>query len=319
MTTPAPPQEPPAEQALVALEEQTSHTVRNLVFAAVAAGVTAAALLAARDAVTRTVRAAVRRAVRLGAQAAAVAARAVPTRGRRRARPVPAARRRRAVRRGAGAAGVRLPPATVLEGRAVREIGEAFEQGAAAVRSAPDQKRARVVAERVASRLEAVTATAVNQAASAGVDAVARQAGADGVMWVAERDGCLTCAALSGRIVRVGERFPQNRTFGDKPLLWRGFTGRPPRHPNCRCRVRPVWGDGQGAAAALRREARRSVVRGFSLPSESAAARLRAADRLLRRGAGLPPTVEDYGREAVRQGRFPRGRAVPTGAGRRRR
>jgi len=138
-------------------------------------------------------------------------------------------------------------------------------------------------------------------------------------MWVAERDGCLTCTALSGQIVKVGQRFPQNRTFGDKPLLWRGFTGRPPRHPNCRCRVRPVWGDGQGAAVALRREARRSVVRGFSLPSESEAARLRAADRLLRRGAGLPPTVEDYGREAVRQGRFPRGRAVPTGAGRRRR
>jgi len=210
-----------------------------------------------------------------------------------------------------------MPQTTVLEVRAAREIRAVLDQGAAVVRSAPNEQAARDAGERVASRLSAVAATAVNQAASMGVDAVARQSGADGIMWIAERDACLTCTALSGQIVRVGERFPANRTFGDKPLLWHGFTGRPPRHPSCRCRCRPVWGDAQGAAEALRREARRSVVRGFSLPSESQAARLRAADRLLRRGAGLPKTVEAYGRDAVRAGRFPRGRAVPTGAGRR--
>lgn len=316
-TPPEQPPQPPEEQALVALEEQASHTVRHLVEAAIAAGITAAALLALRDAVTSVVRAAVRRAVRLGAALGARGARLARPRGRGPRARVAARRRPQGARRARRPVPPRMPQTTVLETRADREIRVVLDQGAAAVRSAPNQQAAREVGERVASRLSAVAATAVNQAASMGVDAIARQTGADGVMWVAERDACLTCTALSGQIVRVGERFPVNRTFGDKPLLWRGFTGRPPRHPHCRCRVRAVWGDAQGAADALRREARRSVVRGFSLLSESQAARLRAADRLLRRGAGLPKTVEEYGRDAVRAGRFPRGRAVPTGAGRR--
>lgn len=299
MTTPAPPPRPrPEERALVELEEQTSNTVRDLVAAAIAAGLTAAALAALRDAVTGVVRDAVRRAVRLGIAMAVRVGRA--GRGR--------ARRRRPTRRP-----LRVPPTARLEAAAAREIQEAVTQIREDARTASERE----ISQRAAARLGAIAATAVNQAASAGVDATAQRIGADGIMWIAERDACLTCTALSGHIVKPGERFPTHRTYGDKPLIWRGFTGRPPRHPHCRCRVRPVWGDAQGAAAALRREARRSVVRGFSLPSESEAARLRAAARLLRRGAGLPQTVEEYGWEAVRQGRFPRGRAVPTGAGRR--
>lgn len=304
MTTPA---EPPQERELVALEEQTSARVRRVVEAALAAGVTAAALKAAGDAVVAVVLAAVRRAVRLGARVAELAA-AVRGRGQRPRRGGPRARGR----------AVRPPSTAAPEARAARQVREVVDQAAAAVQRAPDQETARGEAERMTRRLEGVAATAVNQAASAGVDAAARQLGADGIMWVAERDGCLTCQALSGHIVAVGKPFPQKATFGDRPLRWRKFNGRPPRHPHCRCRARPVWGDGQGAAAALQREARRSVVRGFSMPSESQAARLRAADRLLRRGSGLPKTVEAYGREAVRRGRFPRGRDVPSGAGRRR-
>jgi len=62
---------------------------------------------------------------------------------------------------------------------------------------------------------------------------------------------------------------------------------------------------------ALKREARRSVARGFSLPSESEAQRLAATDRLLREGAGLPKTVEAAARRAVDRGGYPRGRKVP--------
>lgn len=158
-----------------------------------------------------------------------------------------------------------------------------------------------------------LAADAVNDAAAAGTMEEARRLGARAVLWVAERDACLHCLALSGVEVRVGGRFRPTITFADKPLRWRGFTGWPPRHPNCRCRLRPVFGDSSAQREALRREARRSVVRGFSLPSESEAARLRAADRLLRRGAGLPRSVEEYGREAVAAGRFPRGRDLPDG------
>lgn len=160
-----------------------------------------------------------------------------------------------------------------------------------------------------------LAADAVNDAAAAGTMEEARRLGARAVMWVAERDACLHCLALSGVEVRVGGRFRPSLMFADKPLKWRGFNGRPPRHPNCRCRVRPVFGDSSAQREALLREARRSVVRGFSLPSESQAARLRAADRLLRRGAGLPRSVEEYGREAVAAGRFPRGRDLPGGGG----
>jgi hypothetical protein len=284
------------DQAIVDLEEQTTARVRHAVEAALAAGLTAAAIVAAGTAVLAIVRAAVRRAVQVGA---ATVARVAPRRrGRRRARP----------------RAVQVSPR--LEGVLTRQIRDAVERAVAGLRGMAGEEAARERAAQLGRRLAGIAATTVNQAAAAGVDAAARQAGADGIMWVAERNACLHCTALSGRIVPVGRPFPWRATYADRPLRWAGFDGRPPRHPFCRCRVRAVWGDAQGVAAALQREARRSVVRGFSLPSESQAARLRAAGRLLRRGANLPGDVEAYGRAAVRRSRFPRGRDVPR-AGRR--
>lgn len=286
------------------LEEATAGQVRSAVQKALAAGLTAATLAAAGVAVVELVRAAVRLALRLGAgiaDSAARAARRRPRRGGRRGR----------------AGVVRLPARLARVVPVEREVRRAVEVAAGELQRARGEQERRAVADRAARHLEGVATTAVNQAASVGVDEAARQLDADGVMWVAERDGCLHCQALSGHIMPLGRRFPVSVTFGDKPLRWAKFTGLPPRHPHCRCRPRPVWGDAQGASTALQREARRSVVRGFGLPSESQAARLRAADRLLRRGAGLPRSVEAYGRDAVRAGRFPRGRAVPGGVGRR--
>lgn len=159
--------------------------------------------------------------------------------------------------------------------------------------------------------MQAVGATSVNQAAAAGSQAAAQGLGADGVMWVAERDGCLGCVALSGKVAPSGRGFDPSITFGDRPIAWEGFSGQPPRHPRCRCRV-VAWFSGDDAVSeALQREARRSVLRGWSLDSESEAARLRAAERLLREGADLPVSVERYAEEAITLGAFPQGREFP--------
>jgi hypothetical protein len=72
-----------------------------------------------------------------------------------------------------------------------------------------------------------------------------------------------------------------------------------------------AWTGGNDLPEALKREARRSVLKGWSLESESQASRLDAAERLLQRGARLPGTVEREARQAVRARRF-RSRSVPT-------
>src|SRR6185295_4189054 len=124
-----------------------------------------------------------------------------------------------------------------------------------------------------------------------------------------ERDACVHCLAYAGQTVKPGKLFPNDLTYGDKPLSQpddrsKGLAG-PPLHPNCRCTVRPF--DPQWDAdlpRALEREARRSVALGFKLESEPSAVRLRAADRLLKAGAGLPKTVEARAKAAVKQGKF---------------
>ena len=76
---------------------------------------------------------------------------------------------------------------------------------------------------------------------------------------------------------------------------------------NCRCEVEPLRS--QDYADALRREADRSVLRGFSLESESMKTRVEAAEDLLERDPDAPKSVIEFARDAVDEGRFPtRGR-----------
>lgn len=129
------------------------------------------------------------------------------------------------------------------------------------------------------------------------------------VLWVAERNACLQCLAYSGLVVKPGQLFPGGLSFGKKTNA--PPTAYPPRHPNCRCRVEPYDGpdaaregfSGNSPADALRREARRSVLRGFS-GYASEPARLRAAEQLLKQGAELPKTVIERARRDVRRGKF---------------
>lgn len=134
-----------------------------------------------------------------------------------------------------------------------------------------------------------------------------------GVIWIAERDACLHCLAYAGEIAGPGEAFPGGLTFGDKPLSDDPVPD-PPLHPNCRCRLKPYAGEaarrpptahapGASLADALAREARRSVLRGFSNYA-STPARLRAARRLLDGGAALPKSVEARARRDLARGKF---------------
>lgn len=170
----------------------------------------------------------------------------------------------------------------------------------------------------VADRSVRAVATGAEYAVNSAGNSVPRRTIQPGqkLVWVAERDACLVCLALSGDVIDPfeGEAFDEFATFGDTspPSVWppgMPLTG-PPRHPHCRCIVQ-VWAGTANRAVAdwpnrLRHEALRSVARGFSLPSESNASRVRAAERILRSGqAGqLPKSVQAYAREAVALGRF---------------
>lgn len=180
-----------------------------------------------------------------------------------------------------------------------------------AARSSADLQAALARAQRSVTRTEAAARWSVNRSLSEGTRAVTEEAGA-GRLWVPERDACLHCLAYAGLYVGPGEAFPAELTYAEHPLK-AGPIPDPPLHPNCRCRTIPhraEWGSDYGDA--LKREAERSVARGFSLPSESENRRLAAADRLLKRGSTLPKSVQDYARTSVRRGRFSRGRAVPS-------
>lgn len=150
-------------------------------------------------------------------------------------------------------------------------------------------------------------------AAAHGVTIVTEAAGV-GRVWVAERDACLHCLGHAGHVVAAGEDFPAGLTYSVKPSGLDPVAA-PPLHPNCRCTCspwRPEWtGPGGSFPAALAREAQRSVLKGWSLESESNTARLAAAAALLRSPLIAPASVKAEARRAVRRGAFA-SRVVPT-------
>lgn len=160
------------------------------------------------------------------------------------------------------------------------------------------------------SRTERTARWAVNRSLSEGTRSVTEEQGT-GRLWIPERDACLRCLAYAGLYVGPGQEFPGGLTYGTPGTRQLDPVPDPPLHPNCRCRTIP-WREEWGSdyPDSLKREAQRSVLRGWSLPSESERARIQAADRLLNRTA-LPKSVQDYAARAVRKGEFPRGRDFP--------
>lgn len=130
----------------------------------------------------------------------------------------------------------------------------------------------------------------VNDASNSAVQAVTAKAGI-GTVFIGERDACLDCNGYIGL------------TSDDD-----GYDT-PPIHPNCRCSLAPWsadWAPDDGSESypeALQREADRSVLKGWS-GSDSDAARVRAADALLKAGTDLPKSVKQQAASAVRKGTF---------------
>ncbi|WP_445520444.1 hypothetical protein [Streptomyces sp. NEAU-174] len=164
----------------------------------------------------------------------------------------------------------------------------------------------------VRSHITWVVGRALNEGLTAGIRANGAQK-----LWVTERDACVRCAAYAGLVADVSDDFPGGLSWDPRQRGHGDPLPAPPLHPHCRCRV-VAWKDEWAEPGvpsfpeALRREARRSIARGFSLPTESNAARIRAAAELLRRGANLPRSVEAYAATAIAAGRFTN-RSVPTG------
>jgi hypothetical protein len=185
----------------------------------------------------------------------------------------------------------------------------------AAAETPAEAQAAVAAAGQAAEALDVAMAWAVNRAANDAVRAHAARLGAK-TMWVAERDACVVCLALSGHLAdpNQGEGFDEEATFGkpgSAPPVWppgHPLTA-PPRHPRCRCHL-VVWlGSAPGQPnlpSTLRHEARRSILRGFSRPSEPHRIRVAAAGRLLDTGAAdMPKSVRAYAATAVAVGRFP--------------
>lgn len=132
---------------------------------------------------------------------------------------------------------------------------------------------------------------AVNAAGNEGSRAVADAADMP-VVWVAETNACVRCLAYSGRIAQRGQRFPGGLTYGKPSSADRGPLPHPPLHPHCRCTIEPL--NDPSYAETLRREANRSVLRGFSLESESMGVRVDAAERLAREVRANGGTVDGW-------------------------
>lgn len=147
------------------------------------------------------------------------------------------------------------------------------------------------------------------------IDEARRRGPEWGVIWIPERDACVRCLAYAGLHVKPGEEFPGGLTYGPP---WPSVTEQEPfigpgsrMHPRCRCELHVIrLTEAPDTAAALQREARRSIAKGWSRESEGESVRSRAAKRLLADGAALPQSVVDEARRRLRSGK-PFRRAVP--------
>jgi hypothetical protein len=133
----------------------------------------------------------------------------------------------------------------------------------------------------------------------------AAQRGSQALMWVPERDACVRCLRMAGmRLLNVKDQFPGGLSYDpaqettDAPTI-----PGPPLHPHCRCELQLVdRGASEPASQALRREADRSVLRGFALESEGDASRRRAAAALLASGVQAPASVKADARKRLKVG-----------------
>ena len=204
---------------------------------------------------------------------------------------------------GGPAKGVPATPPNALAAAArasEKAIAAEISKARKLARAGADASTALAPVFRSADILARDVTTLVNHAGNSGTAAVADAMGLSTV-WVAETNACVECLAYSGRISKPGKPFPGGLTYGAKSYH-PDPVDVPPRHPRCRCTIEPLVS--REYADALRREADRSVLRGFSLESERMSVRIDAADRLLARGVDAPKSVKAYAAAAVKRGEF---------------
>lgn len=195
----------------------------------------------------------------------------------------------------------KLPPAELIAAARATEASIAAELVKARKLAKAGGDLANVLAPVLAAANTAKrdVVTLVNHAGNSGTTAVADAADLPTV-WIAETNACVQCLAYSGRIAKPGKAFPGGLTYGKPtgaaPILT------PPRHPRCRCTVEVLLS--REYADALRREADRSVLRGFSLESESMGVRVDAAQRLIEKGVDAPKSVIAYANRSIKAGEF---------------
>lgn len=140
-------------------------------------------------------------------------------------------------------------------------------------------------ARRAATLVRQTIAWTIHRAINDGAAQVADHHGAR-LLWVAEPTACVRCAAYSGRLADRDGRFPGGLSMDPHSRTsTNAAVDGPPLHPACRCRAvpwLPEWDTGPGSLPdLLRDQAWRSVATGDGRPSESHAARRRAAQALL--------------------------------------
>ena len=147
------------------------------------------------------------------------------------------------------------------------------------------------------AKAEAAVTWAVNNSANSAVSKLSLKMG-ESFVWISERNSCVHCLAYSGqRSTATG--FPKDLTFGAKPLNpFGGTLPHPPLHPFCRCTIEPGITDEY--ADALKREAVRSVLKGFKMDSESDKVRIEAAKRLLAKDPVAPASVKKYAKKSIK-------------------
>jgi len=186
-------------------------------------------------------------------------------------------------------------------------------------RSGLDLQAAIAEAHRATAAVDTGSTYLTNHVANDAARQVAVRFG-EKLLWIAERDACVVCLKLAGELADPNEGigFDEFATYGpyEPPSVWPYGMPlmRPPRHPHCRCQVCVWLGSAPGQPdlpQRLRHEAARSILKGWSLPSESRTMRLRAAQKLLAGGGrGLPRSVQEEAARAVASGRF-KSREVP--------
>jgi hypothetical protein len=150
-------------------------------------------------------------------------------------------------------------------------------------------------ARRAVALVGRVASWALQQAINGGAAQAIRALGARG-LWVAEPTACVRCQAYAGRVEDADGAFPGGLSLDPRQRATNAAPiDGPPLHPNCMCRLVPwreEWAPRRGPALPdlLREQALLSAAAGHARPSESRAARRRAAQALLAR-RGLPARV----------------------------